>query len=394
MNQSDMQRMALDSLVAMSNRYGRDPRYVLIGGGNSSWKTSGEIYIKASGSSLATIAADGFAGLARARLDAIMDKSYDRGDDAKREADVLADIMAARLPGSGHLRPSVETPLHNLFPHAYVLHLHPALVNGMTCGLRGREAALEIFGDDAVWIPEIKPGFELSQYCRRIIAEYGAEHGAPPKIMFLQNHGVFVAADSVDEIDALYAGIMSILSDIAAEIPVSEAGETSCGPASEHAADVRLIRGAILAMPPANAPEFVLFYVDPDVLHLLENRGAFEPLSGAFTPDHIVYCKARFLFIDEPDVETCARVLPRRYAEFEKKFNYAPRVICFRGVGAFCCANTESEADNALALFKDAVKIAVYSRSFGGPRHLSAELVDFIENWEIESYRQKIARGQ
>ena len=33
--------------------------------------------------------------------------------------------------------PSVETLLHAIFPQKYVLHLHPALVNGLTCSRVG-----------------------------------------------------------------------------------------------------------------------------------------------------------------------------------------------------------------------------------------------------------------
>lgn len=45
----------------------------------------------------------------------------------------------------------------------------------------------------------------------------------------------------------------------------------------------------------------------------------------------------------------------------------------------------------AKKLFNDAVKIAVYSESFGGPLHMEDDLIDFIVNWEVESYRQKQA---
>ena len=138
-------------------------------------------------------------------------------------------------------------------------------------------------------------------------------------------------------------------------------------------------------------PLHILYYNDPDLARLLASPEDFAPLGGAFTPDHIVYCKARFMFLDGQDVQDCVKRLPAQRSEFFAKYGYAPRVICARGIGAFCCADTAPEAENALALLKDAVKIAVYSRSFGGPRHLSAELTDFISNWEIESYRQKVA---
>ncbi|MDR1440474.1 MAG: class II aldolase/adducin family protein, partial [Clostridiales bacterium] len=122
----------LAELAAMSNLYGRQARYVLAGGGNTSYKNESELYIKASGASLATVRPGDFVGLLRGGLDAIMAGEYERGDEARREAAVLADMMGARLAGSGGKRPSVETLLHNIFPERFVLHLHPALVNGLT----------------------------------------------------------------------------------------------------------------------------------------------------------------------------------------------------------------------------------------------------------------------
>jgi len=62
-----------------------------------------------------------------------------------------------------------------------------------------------------------------------------------------------------------------------------------------------------------------------------------------------------------------------------------------KDVGVFALGKTKKECDVAAAVFLDAVKIAVYSESFGGYSHLSKELTDFIVNWEVESYRQKIA---
>ncbi|MCL2058632.1 MAG: class II aldolase/adducin family protein [Oscillospiraceae bacterium] len=401
-----MEQQLLKELVEMSNRYGGDPRYVLAGGGNSSWKDGDAMYIKASGYSLATIGAAGFTGMDRKKLDELMKKTYDGVGDAAREAAVLSDIMGARLPGYEALRPSVETPLHNLFPYAYVLHLHPALVNGMTCGQGGEEAARGLFGDAMVFVPECKPGFELSKLCGRLIDEYTGRHGAAPKLVFLQNHGVFVAADSVGEIDVIYTDIMGKIGSMVAEAPVggveeflcvadgaiygascdaaSDAASSVAGGASTTPDSVRLIVDSIMALP--SPPSYVYHMTNADIAAFLENEECFQPLGGAFTPDHIVYCRAYFLYVGD------RYGLAGQYAGYTVKHGFEPRIICVRGAGAFICTDTAAEADNARALFADAVKVAVYSRSFGGPRHLSPELVDFITHWEIESYRQKIAQ--
>ena len=124
--------MGLCELAAMSNRYGSDSRYVLAGGGNTSFKDEKHLYIKGSGTALATIRPEEFVVMERAGVSAIMSASYPESD-KEREAAALSDLMDARVRGETR-RPSVETPLHNLFPFAYVLHTHPTLVNGLTCG--------------------------------------------------------------------------------------------------------------------------------------------------------------------------------------------------------------------------------------------------------------------
>ena len=45
----------LKNIAALSQKYGSDPSYVFLGGGNTSVKNEKELYIKPSGVALATI---------------------------------------------------------------------------------------------------------------------------------------------------------------------------------------------------------------------------------------------------------------------------------------------------------------------------------------------------
>ena len=38
---------------------------------------------------------------------------------------------------------------------------------------------------------------------------------------------------------------------------------------------------------------------------------------------------------------------------------------------------------------KDAIKLAVYAESFGGPLHMTDDITYFITHWEAEAYRSK-----
>ena len=60
--------MDLSTLVKMSNTYGSNPAYVLAGGGNTSVKDDTTLYVKGSGTQLATIKSEEFVEMSRARL--------------------------------------------------------------------------------------------------------------------------------------------------------------------------------------------------------------------------------------------------------------------------------------------------------------------------------------
>ena len=53
----------------------------------------------------------------------------------------------------------------------------------------------------------------------------------------------------------------------------------------------------------------------------------------------------------------------------------------------------ESSAGLAVDLFRDAVKVAIYTKAFGGPSYMSSDQVDFINTWEVERYRSKVSTG-
>lgn len=366
--------MDLTELIKLSNDYGKNEDYVLAGGGNTSLKDDKEMYIKGSGTTLATITADGFVGMDRAKLNAMMTAGYPQGD-TEREAASLADMMAARLPGFEEKRPSVETTLHNLFPFRLILHVHPALVNGLTCGQDGATIAEELLPGEFVWIPLSRPGYVLSLLCREKLAEYKEKYGKEAQILLLQNHGIFVAADTREEIDTLMNHVMERLRSKLGRTP--DFSEASCDTKKAESLKREL---AALYSPNGKAD----LICNHEILSLVASKRAFVPLAAAFTPDHIVYCKAEFLYTESPDL------MDVKFREFMDKNGYAPKVVCVKDFGAFILGDTDKEIATSKMLLLDAVKIAVYSESFGGPLHMTPELIDFITNWEMEAYRQKV----
>jgi len=265
--------------------------------------------------------------------------------------------------------------LHELLPFEYVVHLHPALVNGLTCSQQGEAAMEEIFGSAAIWIPSANPGYILSLKVKTALDEYTAKFGRSAALIFLQNHGVFVGAGSVDGIKEIYRDIMRRIEEkIKRQPDFSE--ETREAPAGYLSA-VKAAGGACTA-----------FLRNREIAAMIQDSPSFYPVSSAFTPDHIVYAGSDPLFTEDITGEAALLEAWKKHTE---KFGRAPKITAVQGIGVFGTGSTEKAAELALELFKDAVKVAVFAESFGGPRFMAKDQIDFINNWEVEAFRSKLS---
>jgi len=361
----------LSALAAMSNKYGADPAYVLAGGGNTSFKNDANLYIKGSGTSLATIKPEEFVVMDRVLLSEMWTKEYP-ADEAEREAAVLADMMDARAKGENR-RPSVETLLHDLFPHKYVLHVHPAIVNGLTCSVEG-EAAMKRLFPEAVWVRATRPGYILALECRQAMDEYKKASGCDCNLLFLENHGVFFAADDTDGLDVLASSVMEKLASSVKRQPDLGEHEFDIDSAVAVAPVLRMLWDE-------KGNSIVKFYNQNEIY-------AFDPATKALTPDHIVYSKAKQLIIPAGSDGDKIKEL---FEAFVAANGYKPKIAFAEGIGMFAMGATVKEAATAGIVMLDAIKVACYAEAFGGINPMPDDLIDFIVNWEVESYRSKIS---
>ena len=334
----------LKRLVALSRRYGSDQEWVLAGGGNTSFKDASTLYVKASGTALGSIAEGGFCAIDRARLGAMWQASYPADAEA-REAAALADLMAAREAGETK-RPSVETLMHGLFPQAYVVHTHPAAINGITCGREGRAAFESLFGDEGIWVPFVDPGYILAKTVKAAMEEFRARKGRVPALMLMQNHGFLVAGESLEEIDALSSRAMALVLARVKRLPDQAARSADTREAAAAAEALSQLAGAEAA---------IRFRCDAETLSRAESAAAFAPLSSSFSPDHIVYAGHEFLRV------AGVSGIEAAWADFEKRNGAPPRIVVVKGLGSFACAKSASAAETAMLLFTDACKVAAYA---------------------------------
>lgn len=384
----------IEDLIAISRKFGQDSRFVIAGGGNTSYKDENRLWVKASGHALATITEDGFAVLDRALLNEMGEKAYNE-DTAIREEQVKNDLSVACI--TKDRRPSVETSLHNCMGFAFVVHLHPTLVNGLMCSVNAEAACKEIF-PDALYIEYTDPGYTLFKKVYDRIKAYKAEKGKEPQVIFLQNHGIFVGGDTTAEIEGIYSEVLGKLEAKVAALPE---GDTAV---SETVTDVvpairqmlsRSGRGFKTLKVTKNA--LVDFFIDGCSVTSTSSatdcpgKSGFDKIAKPFTPDIIVYCKSSYIFIEAESDEEILKQAEEKIEAFVSEKGYTPKVLLIKGIGLIAVGDSSRNAQIITDVFTDAMKVAFYAQSFGGEHPMEQAWIDFIDNWEVENYRRKVA---
>jgi rhamnose utilization protein RhaD (predicted bifunctional aldolase and dehydrogenase)/NAD(P)-dependent dehydrogenase (short-subunit alcohol dehydrogenase family) len=393
---------ALAAIVELSHRFGLDPEFSRAGGGNSSAKAEGVMYIKPSGAPLAELTAEALIGLELRPLLELLD-APEPPDSPGGTDEVMRVATASRVGLDDGRRPSVEFLFHALLPQRYVLHTHPIGVNALTCSSRGRELATELFGDQVLWIPYTNPGLPLARQIRDARRGHETRTGSPaPSALLLQNHGLVVAADSPDEIDRvsnwIVEAIQARLRGAEATLAPDQAVVPALDPAAASAA-VRVIGPVLRAALATGERLKVVTFDDRPLARLVEDpeTGAKLVAGGPLTPDQIVYVGSWPLLLDPipaaMDADTLAVGVLAAVERFERDRGYKPTVAVVPNLGTFAAGASIRQADTARDTYLDAVRVATLAARLGGIRPLADEERDFVERWEAEEYRRRVAAG-
>ncbi|MDQ6421802.1 bifunctional aldolase/short-chain dehydrogenase [Paenibacillus sp. LHD-117] len=405
----------LDELVYRSNLIGTDRRVCNYGGGNTSSKTVVKdfrgrdvevMYVKGSGSDLATMKAGNFTGL---RMDDIR-PLFERGE--MSDEDMVA-YLANCMIDAKHPRASIETLLHAFLPFKHVDHTHPDAIISLACADNGRHLAEEIFGNRFVWVPYVRPGFTLS----KMIAE-GVLANPNAELVIMEKHGLVTWGETSE---ACYEQTIRIISEAEAfiEARVSEAklfGGARCEalPADARraiAAEVMpIVRGAV-----SDAKKMILSFDDAeDVLSFVNGKdSAALSQVGAACPDHLVHTKVVPLFIDwTPNAEDAAGLKEKlsagiaaykeQYAQYFERnklegdvmFEAAPRVILIPGIGMINTGKSWAISQVSGALYHRAIAVMRGATALGNFVSLSENESYNVEYWPLELYKLSLAPAE
>jgi rhamnose utilization protein RhaD (predicted bifunctional aldolase and dehydrogenase) len=191
----------LHHLAEMTRLLG-DPAndYVVHGEGNTSVLSGQDTFwIKISGIDMASVDLRSFVRVRTEAAIAVLESpDMPETEVRKRLKQAKSDPMA---PGS----PSIETAMHavclSLGGARFVAHTHPTPVTAILCSQRAEEAFSKVvlpseamICGEPLFVPYAPPGQPLARAVRAGLSSYTENHGFPPRVMLLQNHGLVVMA--------------------------------------------------------------------------------------------------------------------------------------------------------------------------------------------------------
>jgi rhamnulose-1-phosphate aldolase/alcohol dehydrogenase len=411
----------IDGLVHRSNLFGADRALANIGGGNTSSKetiadhTGREtrvLWVKGSGTDLATITAQGFPGL---RLDELLPlRERESMDDAAMVDYLLRSAIQPNQP-----RPSIETLLHAFVPATHVDHTHPDAIIALTSSPDGRRLAEEEFGDEIVWLDYQRPGFDMS----RRIAEL-LEEKPSARAVLLEKHGLVTWGETHEE---SYRATIEFVTRAAQVIARAGEGRFGLGGSKVEAVSDELAEALLAEALPAlrGALSFgaggVILEVDrsPEAIAFASSQRAPEVSQiGAPCPDHLINTKHRPLVVEfDPSRDgpgELAEAFRRGVADFSGWYHEyyernlddetrqfpidppGPRVVLIPGIGIVTTGSDAGRARVARDLYHRAIAVQDSADALGGFRSLSESEAFAIEYWPLERYKlaQAPPRGE
>ena len=143
-------------------------------------------------SDLGTLTPSGLAVLRLDRMRALVDVY----PGIEREDEMVAAFDYC-LHGKGGAAPSIDTAMHGLVDAAHVDHLHPDSGIAIATAADGQELTTTIFGDQVVWVPWRRPGFQLGLDIAEIKEKNPQARGC-----ILGGHGITAWGETSEEAEA------------------------------------------------------------------------------------------------------------------------------------------------------------------------------------------------
>ena len=309
----DAQAATLDPvgrLIYRSNLLGADLRITNTGGGNTSSKIeekdplTGEVtpvlWVKGSGGDLRTSKRENFASLTMSgleRLRTIYQKSPNNGPKSAAE-DAMVDAYAHCTFNLNPRASSIDTPLHGFVPFKHVDHTHPNAVIAIAASKNGEKLTREIYGEEVLWTPWQRPGFDLGLRLGALCKQFPNAKGA-----ILGQHGLINWAD---DDKACYQLSLELIERAAAFIAGRDKGKATFGGQKYERLDPTVRDGLLIDLLPwlrgqvSQQHRFIgTVQTDENMLRFVNSVDARRLAElGTSCPDHFLRTKIKPLYVE------------------------------------------------------------------------------------------------
>ena len=353
----------LKNFVEISKYAGERFDLVQAAGGNTSVKLkNSEMLIKASGFLLSDVAENnGYSKVDTKKIANILKNKTIKNEADKRKREFLAKELIEEATLDKNNRPSIETLLHSTL-YKYTLHTHPVAVNMIVIQKEWKEILTSIFKNENIALVSYKtPGIDLALELDKVISAFVTV----PKILFLQNHGLIVTSDNVDDIERLTESVLSKIEDYL-KIDMSR---------------FKLTNKISKLINNIEKKSNITFLSEDKYLNeqLFQNQELF--LQTPFYPDSLVFCGVSAVIIRDV-IDT--KVLQ----DYKKKYLDLPKVIIFNEHIFFIALNIK-KAKEMEEVMKFHIMVLEKNKK-NNKNFLEFKELSYLNNWEAENYRKKI----
>lgn len=399
---------SVEILAYRSNLLGSDRSVANYGGGNTSTKATERdhtgqerevMWVKGSGGDLADISPEGFTGL---KLDEVLPLT-EREEMSDEE---MVAYLAKCQVGPDMPRSSIETLLHAFVPYPHVDHTHADAINMICASENGEELARECFGDEAVWIPYIRPGFSLSKQVGKAV-----RNNPDANLVLLAKHGLVTWGETAEE---SYNSTIETINRTAKFVADKSAGKKPFGgqrtaPLSTKrreellAAVLPTLRGAVSG----TSPKILRADISGNVMELVCGEKSPELSQvGAACPDHLVQTKVHPLWIEfDPESEGAEELKEKliegtaryrqEYEDYFSRYEEAdedmhdpnPRVVLVAGVGLVSVGSDYKSSTLARDFYYRAIAVMRGASTIDTFTSLNERESYAVEYWPLELYK-------
>jgi len=355
---NDTQAATCTSALALrayaSRLTGNEPQLVLFGGGNTSLKEAGVLYVKGTGADLGRVTERDFTPLDLAGLQAELAKA-----DGSEHTHV---VLRRHLARADAPKPSIETLMHAVIPGTYVDHTHAAAILAVANTANADRHLPAAFGADLIRVPYRHSGLELARATREAFA--ACDRPAAACTLVLEHHGACTWGESAKEAYQRMVAMANqaegyLRSHGAWEVDLaSEGGRLSGAALASTIASLR--RRAIAA---AGRP-LIATLRDDGFMMAFSRREDLASLTqqGPSTPGHTIFTKripqlgqdvTAFALAYRSYLGNAAQVAGNEACVVDS----APRIILDAGLGMLALGVNKHYADAAATVFENDARV-------------------------------------